>query len=57
MTEADWKLLKKAHGTKAVDNQDVEKMIPLADTDECRGLLKAHFHYLYAREEQMAGLL
>jgi len=57
MTGKDWKLLKEAHGTKAIDNQLVEKMIPLADTIECRELLKIHYHYLYAREEQMAGLI
>jgi hypothetical protein len=57
MTPRDWKLLKKAHDTKAIDNQLVEKMIPLADTEECRELLKFQYHDLYAREEEMAGLL
>ncbi len=57
MTDFDWKLLKKAHATQAIDNQLVEKMIPLAESEECKSLLKAHFHYLYAREEQAAGVL
>lgn len=57
MTDKDWKLLKKAHRTPAIDNQLVERMIPLAETDECRELLRIQYHYLYAREEEMAGLL
>ena len=57
MSPFDWKLLKKAHATKAIDNQLVEKMIPLAESEECKGLLEAQYHYLYAREEQMAGVL
>lgn len=57
MTDFDWKLLEKAHATKAIDNQLVERMIHLADTEECKGLLKARYHRLYAIEEKMAGVL
>ena len=57
MSPFDWKLLNKAHATKAIDNQLVERMIPLAESEECKGLLKAQYHYLYAREEEMADLL
>ena len=57
MKNRDWELLKRAHEMKAIDNQLVAKMIPLADSEECKGLLKAHYHYLYAREEEMAGVL
>ena len=54
MTDNDWKLLERAHNTKAVDNQLVDKMIPLADTEECRELLRLQASYLYAKEEEMA---
>lgn len=57
MTPKDWKLLEKAHRTNAVDNQLVERMIDEADTEEARALLKAQYHYLYAKEEEIAGLL
>ena len=57
MTERDWRLLERAHEMKAIDNQLVEKMIHLADTEECKELLKIQYHYLYSREEEMAGLL
>jgi hypothetical protein len=57
MTTHDWRLLKRAHEMKAIDHQLVHRMMPLADTKECKSLLKAHYHYLYAREEQMADVL
>ena len=57
MTPYDWRLLKKAHDMKSIDNQLVERMIPLAGSEECKGLLKAHYHYLYSVEESFAGLL
>ena len=57
MTEKDWKLLEKAHSLNAVDNQLVEKMIPMADTEDCRELLRVHESYLRHMEEHNAGVL
>ncbi len=57
MTDKDRTLLSRAHKTSAIDNQLVYKMMDEAESDECRGLLKVHYHYLYAKEEEYAGLL
>ena len=57
MSEKDWALLEKAHNTNAADNQEIRKMIDQADTEECKILLTAQYHYLYAKEEELAGVL
>jgi len=54
MTDHDFKLLRKAHDTKTANNQDIEDMIPLAESDECRGLLRIHWQYLANREKMLS---
>ena len=57
MTETDWALLEAAHKMNAVDNQLVKRLIPLAETEECKGLLKIHYSYLEKEEKEIAGVL
>jgi len=57
LTKKDWELLELAHRMDAVENQRVEKMIELAETEEAKYLLWVQYMYLYAKEEEMAGVL
>jgi len=57
MTERDWILLDRAHRTKAVDNQLVRAMVDEAESEECKELLTIQYHYLYAKEQELAGYL
>jgi len=57
MKEKDWKLLQKAHSLNAVDHQKVDTLLGLAESEECKKLLKIQQTHLYRREEFLADLL
>lgn len=54
MTTKDKELIQQAFAS--LDYQEIDRLIPEAESDECRDQLKSRSRYLYKKEEAFAGI-